>query len=282
MSAVETYLARPLAATANGSTGVEPADASVAADVPTLAMIDAEGHIQAERTIPGAIAEVTRSVSPLRGARPTNPGTVGDRFTPISLTRERIAPVINLFPSVHRDFSDDDAAADSLGLPSHLRPGTRRAPARHYLSIGDSESVLEPRWDQLPPSVRPPRRAAPAAPSAAPAAAGAAAPAATGVIEGRTIHWYHPGVRRAVRGAVITIAMVLAFFIGVGIANALTPAPLPAGQSITVTPGMTLWDIARTLAGPGGDVDHVLYQLKELNQLEESVLPVGAVIELPR
>lgn len=242
MSAVETYLARPL--------GLDPQE-HTSASQPTLAMIDANGRVRARR----AITPATEQESPAQRLHAV------ERFTPISLTAEPIAPVINLFPS-HKEDSYDDAA-----------PAPRR-----YLSIGERQSLISPRWDQLPASVRPQHaghlRAADAAAGATSRPAFSASP--------RSINWYHPAVRRAVRAAVVSVAMLLAFVVGVGIANALTPAPASSGQTITVSPGMTLWDIARSVAGPGGDVDHALYQLQQINDLDSVVLPAGAQIELPR
>lgn len=241
MSAVETYLARPL--------GLDPQE-HTSASQPTLAMIDANGRVRARR----AITPATEQESPARRLHAV------ERFTPISLTAEPIAPVINLFPS-HKDDLYDDAA-----------PAPRR-----YLSIGDRQSLISPRWDQLPASVRPQRAGHLRAAAAAATTSGSAASTSP-----RSIDWYHPAVRRAVRAAVVSVAMLIAFVVGVGIANALTPAPASSGQTVTVSPGMTLWDIARSVAGPGGDIDHALYQLQQINDLDTVVLPAGAQIELPR
>jgi LysM repeat protein len=50
---------------------------------------------------------------------------------------------------------------------------------------------------------------------------------------------------------------------------------------VRVTSGQTLWGIAEDLTEPGEDVRIVVRELMELNDLADSSLRVGQVIEVP-
>ncbi|MDR2374538.1 MAG: LysM peptidoglycan-binding domain-containing protein [Bifidobacteriaceae bacterium] len=53
-------------------------------------------------------------------------------------------------------------------------------------------------------------------------------------------------------------------------------------EAVVVKSGDTLWSIAEAVAGPGEDVQGVVVQLQRLNQLPDSRLQVGDVLEVPR
>ena len=84
------------------------------------------------------------------------------------------------------------------------------------------------------------------------------------------------------------LAAVLTLAVGVAIGSWL--GPLIAGgdgdlrlagvQSVVVQPGDTLWSIAADAAGTG-DVRAVVDRIQELNDLHDTVLIPGQVLELP-
>jgi len=65
------------------------------------------------------------------------------------------------------------------------------------------------------------------------------------------------------------------------IAVSLTAGSAPAALvDVTVAPGDTLWSIA-TQAAPARDPRDVIDEIRELNNLPGSVLPVGVVLRVP-
>ena len=94
-----------------------------------------------------------------------------------------------------------------------------------------------------------------------------------------------PGLRLTARGrfAVVVVALGLAGAAVVGTSSAVaqSPAAPVSVQSITVAPGQTLWQLARTVVRPGEDIRDVVARLVDLNGLESAELAVGQRVLLP-
>jgi len=50
---------------------------------------------------------------------------------------------------------------------------------------------------------------------------------------------------------------------------------------LEVTPGDTLWGIAAAYTEPGDDVRETIFEIKQANQLESSVIVVGEILVIP-
>jgi hypothetical protein len=56
---------------------------------------------------------------------------------------------------------------------------------------------------------------------------------------------------------------------------------LAGASMIVVEPGDSLWSIASSVAGGGDDVRAVVYEIQQLNQLDDAVVVPGQVLRLP-
>ena len=59
------------------------------------------------------------------------------------------------------------------------------------------------------------------------------------------------------------------------------PDEAPRRPHVLITPGETLWSIARTRVGPEADPRPYIQDMKELNGLETSELEAGERLSLP-
>jgi hypothetical protein len=94
------------------------------------------------------------------------------------------------------------------------------------------------------------------------------------------------GLRLTARGRRVLMALVALVLAVPALAwGAVAVADAPErAQEVrleTVAPGETLWEYARTVAGPGEDLRDVVAALRELNGLGSAELRVGQVLVLP-
>ena len=81
----------------------------------------------------------------------------------------------------------------------------------------------------------------------------------------------------------IGLALVLLLAGAVG-ASASDDAPAPtvsAKVEHRVLPGDTLWDIATVYTDPGDDVRNTVFDIKQANGLDDSIIRVGQVLVIP-
>lgn len=93
------------------------------------------------------------------------------------------------------------------------------------------------------------------------------------------------GLRLTRRGrAVVTVVALLlaggALFSAQNAQAEAPPAPV-AVTTHTVSPGDTLWSVARTAAAPGEDLRDVVAELIEINELSGASLAVGQQLLVP-
>lgn len=84
-----------------------------------------------------------------------------------------------------------------------------------------------------------------------------------------------------------TIFLVMLFLIasmGLSLLLGLNQASASAETetiTITVHTGDTLWDLADRYTGDSVDIRQVVYEIKELNQLDSNVLEIGTSLIIP-
>jgi hypothetical protein len=91
--------------------------------------------------------------------------------------------------------------------------------------------------------------------------------------------------RRARRLLVVlglAAAVALVSWLGPLVAGSAAGDLRLAGASmIVVEPGDSLWSIASSVAGGGDDVRAVVYEIQQLNQLDDAAVVPGQVLRLP-
>ncbi|UCG40304.1 MAG: LysM peptidoglycan-binding domain-containing protein [Acidimicrobiia bacterium] len=96
-------------------------------------------------------------------------------------------------------------------------------------------------------------------------------------LTGRRPEWQRRRTRTRLLTALVTVAAVVLGLVGSVDADT---GPMETAE-VRVTSGQTLWGIAEDLTEPGEDVRIVVRELMELNDLADSSLRVGQVIEVP-
>ena len=104
-----------------------------------------------------------------------------------------------------------------------------------------------------------------------------------------------PSRVRITRRGRLTLTVMAVLAVCVAAVAVLAPAATPASQATTgatgttgtavtevvVTPGVTLWEIAAAVAGPGQDVRDVIAEIREMNDLESSGVVAGQELVVP-
>ena len=91
-----------------------------------------------------------------------------------------------------------------------------------------------------------------------------------------------PRVRRNRRvAALFVLGLAVLLALGVGSLVADADGPTPVGQTVTVQPGQTLWDVAVTHAPDGTDPRVTLERIRDLNGLTGADLPAWTPVILP-
>lgn len=98
----------------------------------------------------------------------------------------------------------------------------------------------------------------------------------------------HLDARRAVarrasraRGILFAAVLALVLALGAGILGADADGPADLGQTVTVLPGQTLWDVAAAHTPAGADVRATLDRIRGLNGLTGADVPAWTVVVLP-
>lgn len=80
----------------------------------------------------------------------------------------------------------------------------------------------------------------------------------------------------------VTVAIVLALGAGaLGAIGADADGPAPIGDTVTVQPGQTLWDVAAQVTEAGGDVRLTLDRIRDLNGFDGHAVPAWTTVVLP-
>ena len=91
-----------------------------------------------------------------------------------------------------------------------------------------------------------------------------------------------PRVARARRvGVLFVLALAVVLALGAGAMIADADGPTPVGQTVTVQPGQTLWDVAVTHTPDGADPRATLDQIRDLNGLTGTQVPAWTPLVLP-
>ncbi len=91
-----------------------------------------------------------------------------------------------------------------------------------------------------------------------------------------------PRVRRNRRvAALFVLALALLLAVGAGSLVADADGPTAVGQTVTVQPGQTLWDVAVTHAPDGTDPRVALDRIRDLNGLTGDTVPAWTPVVLP-
>lgn len=91
-----------------------------------------------------------------------------------------------------------------------------------------------------------------------------------------------PRVARARRVAVLfVLGLAVLLALGAGAVMADADGPTPVGQTVTVQPGQTLWDLAVTHAPAGTDPRVTLDRIRDLNGLTGTDVPAWTPVVLP-
>ncbi|MEX5719046.1 LysM peptidoglycan-binding domain-containing protein [Geodermatophilus maliterrae] len=162
-------------------------------------------------------------------------------------------------------------------------PGSGPRVTGHLRPVPDRPAVPGGRTGGAGPAVEaPPTRRDPARPSGRPLRSRTA----TGPVRGGCAPSPAPA-RLTRRGRRLLAALTLGGAVALG--SWISPL-LPGGDgglrlagesSVVVEPGDTVWSIAGELAGDGQDVRVVVDAIEELNDLEDSAVVPGQVLQLP-
>ena len=91
-----------------------------------------------------------------------------------------------------------------------------------------------------------------------------------------------PRVARARRvGVLFVLALAVVLALGAGAMIADADGPTPVGQTVTVQPGQTLWDVAVAHTPDGADPRGTLDQIRDLNGLTGTQVPAWTPVVLP-
>src|SRR4051794_31344508 len=190
--------------------------------------------------------------------------------------------------SVPQAVLEFDEAVQAPWRPA-LRPVSTEDPVEASRRVGPSRSIRPgERVGRVPSPFAPPARRGPAAsgrPAAVPTSSagrpvrgGRAAPSRPAP---PPLHL----TRRARRllvvlglAAGVALGSWIGPFIGGGAAGDLR---LAGASTVVVEPGDTLWSIAASVAGGGGDVPAGVYQPPGLNRVDDTVLVPGQVLQVP-
>lgn len=88
-------------------------------------------------------------------------------------------------------------------------------------------------------------------------------------------------VRIHVGRLVVLIAVVVFALSLIFVAGAQAGSQLRETSSHVVGAGETLWDIAAEHTSPGGDVRATLYDIRQMNDLSESMIVIGQELIVP-
>lgn len=91
-----------------------------------------------------------------------------------------------------------------------------------------------------------------------------------------------PRVRRNRRvAALFVLALAVLLALGAGSLVADADGPTPVGQTVTVQPGQTLWDLAVAHTPDGSDPRVTLDRIRDLNGLTGADVPAWTPVVLP-
>jgi LysM repeat protein len=80
---------------------------------------------------------------------------------------------------------------------------------------------------------------------------------------------------------VVLVVLLLANAVGAAGHSAAGPVTEPAGAVHLVVSGDTLWDIAAAHTAPGEDVRRMVFEIKQHNGLEGSLILPGQLLAIP-
>lgn len=86
--------------------------------------------------------------------------------------------------------------------------------------------------------------------------------------------------RHRVVGVLFAVGLAIVLALGAGALGAVADGPTAVGQTVTVQPGQTLWDVAVAHSG-AGDPRVTLERIRDLNGLTGTDVPAWTPIVLP-